>query len=188
MTAIINTRKWEAANEKCKKLRGKGIPEDIDAYGKAQKERADLEEILNYLTWNGTAKPGYIYAKATPRNAGRWMLRCSDPRGECYGQIPMELASKRLECPCGWTSFICKRFMTPLPPEGSEMEVRYINARIKRGFGTKKVAKQARDDESHAKEGELEWGNANPEHRGVYGDPPCPNIAEDGYKKKYWEG
>ena len=75
-----------------------------------------------------------------------------------------------------------------MPPEGSEMEVRYINARKKRGFGTKKVAKQARDEESNPKEGEFEWGNANPEHRGVYGHTPCPNIAEDGYRKKYWEG
>ena len=54
-------QKWEAANAKCKKLGGTGIPEDIDAYGKAPKELSDLDEILNYLTWNGTAKPGYIY-------------------------------------------------------------------------------------------------------------------------------
>ena len=54
-------QQWDAAKAKCKKLRGTGIPEDINAYGKAQKELSDLDEILNYLTWNGTAKPGYIY-------------------------------------------------------------------------------------------------------------------------------
>ena len=68
------------------------------------------------------------------------------------------------------------------------MEVRYINARIKRGFGTKRVAKQAKDDDMLPKEGEYEWGNANPEYRGVYGDSLRPNISEEGYRKKYWEG
>ena len=83
-------RLWEAAKEKCDKIRrdSGGIPEDINAFGKAKQELADLDEILSYLTWNGTALPGWIYAKATPRNAGRILVRCSDPRGECFGQIP----------------------------------------------------------------------------------------------------
>ena len=63
------------------------------------------------------------------------------------------------------------------------MEVRYIDARIKRGFGTKKVAKQAKDDDMLPIEGEYEWGNASPEYRGIYGDPPRPNVSEEGYKK-----
>ena len=64
---------------------GTGIPDDIDKYGKIKAQQAKYEEILNYLSWNGAARVGYIYARATPRNAGKLNLRCSDPRGECYG-------------------------------------------------------------------------------------------------------
>ena len=67
------------------------------------------------------------------------------------------------------------------------MEINYINVRIKKGFGTKKVAKQVKDDDMVPVEGEYELGNANPEHRGIYGDPPKPNISEEGYKRKYFE-
>ena len=63
------------------------------------------------------------------------------------------------------------------------METTYINLRIKKGFGTKKVAKQVKDDEMLPIEGEYEWGNATPEHRGIYGEPPKPNVSEEGYKK-----
>ena len=66
------------------------------------------------------------------------------------------------------------------------MEIRLINLRIKRGYGTVKCAKQLYDDEGYALDGKYEWGNPGPTHRGTYGDPPKPNIAEEGCKKKCW--
>ena len=85
-----------------------------------------------------------------------------------------------------WMAFIiCQRFLTPLPPEGSEMEICYISQRIKRGYGTKKCAKQLYDDDGNKREGKFEWGNAHPSYRGAYGDPPRPHVAVEGYKTKY---
>ena len=146
-----------------------------------------MDEILSYLSWNGTALPGWIYAKATPRNSGRILVRCSDPRGECFGQIPAEVAHRRPDCACGYPFCICQRFLTLLPPEGSEMEINYINLRIKKGFGIKKTAKQVKDEDNEPVEGQFVWGNASPEHRGIYGDPPKPHVPEQGYKRKYFE-
>ena len=151
---------------------------------KAEKE--SLEQAMKYMSWHQTAKVGYIYAKTTPRNAGELFIRCADPRGKCFGQIPAEVAATRFECGCGWPFYICQRFLTPSPPEGSEMEIKLINLRIKRGYGTNKCAKQVHDDEGQPIYGRYEWGNMGPTHRGDYGDPPKPNIAEQGYKKKYW--
>ena len=96
-------QEWEIAKERLSAIsRDKnGIPEDLEELGKANQEVADLEDVLSYFTWNGTAQPGYIYATATPRNAGRLMIRCSDPRGECFGQIPVEKAHYKVKCACG---------------------------------------------------------------------------------------
>ena len=96
------------------------------------------------MTCFGTAKVGFIYAKATPSNAGKFMVRCSDPKGKCYGQIPVEIAQSRVECSCGWPFYICQRFITITPPEGSQMEVDDVNLRIKKGYGVTKVANQSK--------------------------------------------
>ena len=66
------------------------------------------------------------------------------------------------------------------------MEINYINLRIKKGFGLKKIAKQVKDEDNEPVEGQYVWGNASPEHRGIYGDPPKPNVPEQGYKRKYF--
>ena len=158
----------------------------LEQYGKIKAEKEALEFAMDYMSWYQTAKVGYIYAKTTPRNTGKLYLRCSDPRGRCYGQIPFEVANSRLECGCGWPFYICQRFLPPSPPEGSEMEIKLINLRIKRAYGTNKCARQIYDDDGQPIEGNVEWGNANPTHRSEYGDPPEPNPVEEGYKKKYW--
>ena len=149
--------KWAQLDQECKDLKaGTGIPEDIDKYGKLKAEQTKCEEVMNVLSWNGTAKVGYICARATPRNAGKLFLRCSDPSGDCYGQIPVESADRRLEFSCGWPFLICQRCLTPAPPDGSEVEIRYINQRIKREYGTTKCAKQLYDDEGINREGQYE--------------------------------
>ena len=79
---------------------------------------------------------------------------------------------------------MCRRFLTLLPPEGSEIEINYINLRIKKGFGITKHAKQIKEDDGQLT-GKYTWGNARPQHRGVYGDPPKPN-SEQGRKRKYF--
>ena len=111
-------RKWEEAKAKCDAIRRDkdGIPEDINEFGKARQDIADIDEILSYLSWSGTALPGWIYSKSTPRNAGRLFIRCSDARGECFGQVPVEQAHMKLECGCGYIFCMCQRSLTMLPP------------------------------------------------------------------------
>ena len=111
---------------------------DIKAYGETKAKRDKLLKIVNYMICFGTAKAGYIDAKATPRNAGKIIIRCSNPRGTYYGQIPVEIAQSRVACSCGWPFYICQRFMTIMPPEGSQMDVELVNLRIKKGYGIKK--------------------------------------------------
>ena len=74
---------------------------DINHFGTLKTQKDKLEKAIGYMSCFGTAKVGYIYAKATPRNAGKFMIRCSDPMGKCFGQIPLEIAQSRVECACG---------------------------------------------------------------------------------------
>ena len=71
-----------------------------------------------------------------------------------------------------------------LPPEGSHMEVNYINLRIKKGYATIKNAKQIKDGDGELT-GEYAWGNARPPYRGDIGDPPKPTY-EKGSIAKYF--
>ena len=79
---------------------------DIKALPDKKAKRDGLLKIVNYMTCFGTAKAGdiyiYIYSKATPRNAGKIIIRCSNPRGTCYGQIPVEIAHSRVAGSCSW--------------------------------------------------------------------------------------
>ena len=80
-----------------------------------------------------------------------------------------------------------QRFLTPSPPEGSDMNIKLINLRIKRGYGMQKSANKVYDDDGRPIDGKFEWANASPEHRNEgYGGPPIPNYSADGYKTKYW--
>ena len=94
--------KWAKLERQYPTTGARGVPDDLEKYGKIKEQKAELEIAMNYLTWFNTAKVGYIYAKTTPRNAGNLFLRCSDPRGKRHGQIPLEVAHTRLECTCGW--------------------------------------------------------------------------------------
>ena len=87
----------EQVREELLKQEKAGWP-DIRAFNAKKSQRDALLRIVNYMTCNKTAKPGYIYSKATPRNAGKLIFRCSNPRGNCFGQIPAEVAHNRVAC------------------------------------------------------------------------------------------
>ena len=137
------------------------------------------------MTCNQTAKPGYIYSKATLRNAGKLVIRCSNPRGTCFGQIPAEVAHTRVACNCNWQFYISQRFLTIMPPEGSQMDVELVNLRIKKGYGTTKVAKHIKGKDGQIIIGEFMWGNSNPKNTCEFGDPP-EYDPKTGPVYKYW--
>ena len=62
--------------------------------------------------------------------------------------------------------------MTIMPPEGSQIDVELVNLRIKKGYGTTKIAKPIKGKDGQNIPGEYMWGNANPKNKGEYGDPP----------------
>ena len=52
------------------------------------------------------------------------------------------------------------------------MDVESVNLRIKKGYGTIKVAKPIKGKDGQNIPGEFISGNANPKNKGEYGDPP----------------
>ena len=68
MNCALHGQNWSA---NILPLGPEGVPDDLEKYGKIKKKRAELEIAMNCLTWFNTAKVGYIYAKTTPRNAGK---------------------------------------------------------------------------------------------------------------------
>ena len=57
---------------------------DLTTYGDIKHKTEEYKCGLDYFTWGGSAYVGYIYARATPRGAGRIKPRCSNPRGFCF--------------------------------------------------------------------------------------------------------
>ena len=91
-------QKWTKLERQCREIKSKGVPDDIDKYGQLKAEKAKLEEAMDFLSWHQTAKVGYIYAKTTPRNAGKLYLRCSDPGANATDKFPRRLL------PQGWNA------------------------------------------------------------------------------------
>ena len=52
-----------------------------------------------------------------------------------------------------------------MPPEGSQMEIEYVNLRIKKGYGVNIVAKPIKGKDGNKITGEYMWGNANPKNK-----------------------
>ena len=159
---------------------------DIRAFDNKKSQRDALLRIINFMTCNQTAQPGYLYAKATPRNAGKILMRCSNPRGNCFSQTSAEVAHNRVTCHCNWPFYLCQRFLTIMPPEGSQMEIEYVNLRIKKGYGVNKVAKPIKGKDGHNIPGEFMWGNANPKNKQEFGDPPVTDPTKGSHV--FWPG
>ena len=75
--------------------------------------------------------------------------------------------------------------MTIMPPEGSQMDVELVNLRIKKGYGCTKIAKPVKDKDGQNVPNEFIWGNANPQNKGGFGDPPEKSPTE-GPTYKCW--
>ena len=66
-----------------------------------------------------------------------------------------------------------------LPPEGSDMYIRPMNQRLRRGYGTEKVSKKRTNEDGEPMDDEYEWINAPPRPRVTeYGDPPVPEAGK----------